>query len=405
MNIAFIHPRWPGSEGTGATHSATQIVETVGARGHDITVYCPVTSPNDEKAREDIRFIDTDSASVHSGTALNRRLRSSATELAQYDIVHSYLMQAIPALDNLSKTHDTPTVVTLNAYAGICPKNDLRYMDSEPCRENGLLRCAKCSLATSGDHPEHGALYQSISRLGNLRLINSVDPERLSIDGFHALSGHVKRTYARFRYPSDRIDVIPNILDETFRVTHRSDFEEPYKLLYVGSLDEHKGVGMLPEVLDRLVTDSPYRFEMTVVGTGGLSDSLATAVAERGLGSAIEFRGQVPNDQLPAVYAAHDLFLYPGVWDEPFGRIFIESLAAGTPVVGTDVGAVAEIIGDAGTVTQATPEALATCIVETVQDSRLRTYAEATTQEVVQYSAKNVGDRFETLYRRVRDRR
>jgi glycosyltransferase involved in cell wall biosynthesis len=97
--------------------------------------------------------------------------------------------------------------------------------------------------------------------------------------------------------------------------------------------------------------------------------------------------------------------VYPGIWDEPFGRIFIEALAAGTPVVGTDVGAVAEIIGDAGIVTSATPEALADAIVETVAQSDLRTYAAATEQEIKQYTADSVGDQFETLYQQASERR
>jgi hypothetical protein len=40
MQIAFIHPRFPSAEGTGATHSATQIVTGLADAGHDITVYC-----------------------------------------------------------------------------------------------------------------------------------------------------------------------------------------------------------------------------------------------------------------------------------------------------------------------------------------------------------------------------
>jgi glycosyltransferase involved in cell wall biosynthesis len=162
---------------------------------------------------------------------------------------------------------------------------------------------------------------------------------------------------------------------------------------------------MLPEILDRLVTDSPYQFELTVVGTGSLTDSLVTSVTKKGLDSAINFRGQVPNGELPGMYAAHDLFVYPGIWEEPFGRIFIEALAAGTPVVGTDVGAVAEIIGNAGIVTSATPEALADAIVEAVAQSDLRTYAAATEQEIKQYTADSVGDQFETLYQQASERR
>jgi archaellum biogenesis ATPase FlaH len=47
MEIAFIHPSWPGDEGTGATYTATQIVTGLAERGHDVTVYC-TEKPSDE---------------------------------------------------------------------------------------------------------------------------------------------------------------------------------------------------------------------------------------------------------------------------------------------------------------------------------------------------------------------
>ncbi|AKH97427.1 glycosyl transferase family 1 [Halanaeroarchaeum sulfurireducens] len=41
MHIGFIHPSYPSAEGTGATHSATQIVYGLAEAGHNIDVYCP----------------------------------------------------------------------------------------------------------------------------------------------------------------------------------------------------------------------------------------------------------------------------------------------------------------------------------------------------------------------------
>jgi glycosyltransferase involved in cell wall biosynthesis len=393
MDIAFIHPDYPAGDGTGATYSATQIIRALRKRGHTVDVYC-TTDPGSETNCHDV--LDTEGFPHHTRTRIVQELTERAAELATYDVVHSYITAAIPALHRLPS--DVTTIATLNSYAGICPKNDLRYMDSHPCQSNGLLKCTRCSLATSGGGDEHSQLYRSLSRLGNLRLITQVSPEDVDVDGFQALSHHVKDTYEAFGYPGDRISVIPNILDEKFLVDHQSDFEEPYKLLYVGYLKKHKGVDRLPEILDRVRDQSGAHIKMSIVGAGGLRNSLETDFNRRDLSDSVKFHGKVPNDDLPKMYATHDLFVYPGVWDEPFGRVFLEALAAGTPIVGSDVGALADIVGEAGVVADSTPEALAHAIIRLLEEKILKSLSKATRVAAAEYDSEAVAQQFEHLY-------
>lgn len=397
MQVAFIHPDYPNSEGTGATHSATQIVECLETLGYDITVYCTTRPPSDLQPR--CEYIDPDGGGLHSATALNREIKARTEELAEFDVVHSYLQTTIPALHHLAEETTTSTLVTLNAFSGICPKNDLLYMDEVRCRDNSTLRCVKCSVLTSGGHDEYGFAYRSIGRLAQLRLIKKFDPGSISIDGYQALSRHVKRTYGDFGFDPDRIRIIPNILDERFDVEHRSDFSEPYRLLYVGALENHKGVQMLPEIVSTLDREQEFDFRLTVVGTGGLRSEIEDAFADLNVSHRVSFRGFVANRDLPAIYAEHDLFLYPGICDEAFGRVFIEALAAGTPVVSTDRGSIESIIGDAGLVTEATPKALARTVSDAIHSSRLPELAANADSEARKFSASNVGEQFRSLYR------
>jgi glycosyltransferase involved in cell wall biosynthesis len=292
-------------------------------------------------------------------------------------------------------------VVTLNAYAAVCPKNDLRYLDRRRCTSNGTFKCARCSAQTSDGSGIRSAAYRTAGRLWNLRIVKRIQRCHDAIDGYHALSPHVKRTYDEFGFDASRIRVVPNILDPAFETPHRSAFTEPYRLLYVGSLGHRKGVDRLPRLV-RTLRDQSVDVTLTVVGTGELQDRLDDRVSTAGLADAVDLRGHVPYERLPGVYADHDLFVYPGRWDEPFGRVFLEAMAAGTPVVSTDVGSVAEIVGDAGTVTGQSMSALADAVRSMLDERTLAQKSRVGKGRVDAYRSMEVIPQFETLYDRVR---
>ncbi|WP_162993919.1 glycosyltransferase family 4 protein [Halalkalicoccus subterraneus] len=402
LTIAFVHPSYPQSEGTGATHSASRIVFELAERGHEVTVYCRERPPEGADADVgdgvSVRPLDPSGYPYHTGFQLNDALCERAGELGDYDVVHSYVMNAMPALGRAVADTGVATVVTLNAYGAICPKNDLRYLDRNACTANGLAKCTACSIATSGGHDEYSASYRAASRMGYLELIRRGEAVADRIDGYHALSPHLRETYAEFGFPRERLTVIPNLADERFDRRHGSDFTEPYELLYVGSLDEHKGVERLLPVLSSLRRRSAVDFRLTVVGDGGLRSELKRRAEDEGVASAVSFTGWLPNEDLPAVFASHDLFVYPGQWDEPFGRVFLEALATGTPVVASDVGSVATIVGDGGRTTDGSVEGFVDVITGAVQDGVLPELSVRARERIKEYRADVVIPQFEALY-------
>lgn len=401
MRIGFIHPSWPGSEGTGATHTASKIVEILSEKGHELTIYCVNRPPEGIQSRLDaeIEYLQTNRV-PHTNYALNRAICNRLEEFNQYDLVSSYLSPLIPAMDTVGKKTSARTLVTLNAYAGVCPKNDLLYMGTEDCDNNSPSRCLPCVAKTSGETDKHSWLYQTTSRLGNYGMLKSVDVTSLNIDRFHALSTHVKRTYSDFGFPGGQISIIPNPIDESFIHDHESDFSAPYELLYVGNLENHKGVGLLPQVMERL-DRSELSFQLTIVGDGGMRSSLEKSVLDLGLSDSVDFRGHVAYEELPAIYANHDIFVYPGLWQEPFGRVFLEALGTETPVVATDVGAAGEILGAAGELVAPNASAIADRVLSLAHDGELPILSENARTEAERYNLERIGQEFETLYRSV----
>lgn len=95
----------------------------------------------------------------------------------------------------------------------------------------------------------------------------------------------------------------------------------------------------------RLVIAGETRFTSSATRYDNRSylEGLETLVSELGLGDAVDFVGQ--SDEVPALMRALDVLLVPS-WHEPFGRVVIEGMAMGLPVVATSVGGPAETIAD-----------------------------------------------------------
>ncbi|MBI4735069.1 MAG: glycosyltransferase [candidate division NC10 bacterium] len=152
--------------------------------------------------------------------------------------------------------------------------------------------------------------------------------------------------------PSDRIVKIPGGADlERFRPAPdrravRASLGLPHRspvLLTVRNLEARMGLDSLIRalaILRRHVAD----VLLLIGGAGTLRGPLESLAASLGLQEHVRFLGYVPEQDLPRYYQAADAFVLPTRELEGFGLITVEALAAGTPVLGTPVGATPEIL-------------------------------------------------------------
>jgi glycosyltransferase involved in cell wall biosynthesis len=127
---------------------------------------------------------------------------------------------------------------------------------------------------------------------------------------------------------------------------HRYQLPEGLKLLYVGRVSKEKNMQLLGRVFKSLVQESP-KTQLIVVGDGPYLEEMKQAMA----GSPCLFTGYVEGEDLAAVYASCDLFLFPSTTDT-FGNVVLEAQASGLPVIVTDSGGPQENIipGETGIV-------------------------------------------------------
>ena len=97
--------------------------------------------------------------------------------------------------------------------------------------------------------------------------------------------------------------------------------------------------------------------ELLVVGDGPERKRLERYARELGIADSVEFRPTVPYDDMPALYASASALVLASLptrgWEEQFGMVLVEALAAGTPVIACSTGAIPEVLGADGTLVAA----------------------------------------------------
>jgi glycosyltransferase involved in cell wall biosynthesis len=174
----------------------------------------------------------------------------------------------------------------------------------------------------------------------------------------------------------------------------------------VSTLIEQKGIEYLIEAAKILVRRK-LNFKIIIAGDGVLRDDLESRVMSEGLSNVVGFLGWV-DDAAAIVLPAIDIFVQPSLW-EAMSIVVLEAMAAGLPMVITNVGDNARVVENGITgfiVDPADPQQLADKLTLLIEDTRLRTQIGASARDVQseEYSDMTMVDSYLTLYERCLER-
>jgi glycosyltransferase involved in cell wall biosynthesis len=138
-------------------------------------------------------------------------------------------------------------------------------------------------------------------------------------------------------------------------------------------LVEEKGV----DVLLRAAAGLPGVWRLYVLGAGPQRQSLENLAREMGLADRVAFDKPIPSTQMPAYLTGLDVLVLPSRtrphWKEQFGRVLVEAMACGVPVIGSTCGEIPQIIGDAGLIfPEEDANALREALLRLQRDDNLR---------------------------------
>ncbi|HEY0786534.1 MAG TPA: glycosyltransferase family 4 protein [Acidobacteriaceae bacterium] len=154
-----------------------------------------------------------------------------------------------------------------------------------------------------------------------------------------AASSFTRATLVENGIPESAITVVPYGVDSThFSPGERTPAAgEPLQLLFVGRINQRKGIKYLLEALRRF-TSAEVQLEVC----GRVVDDLALFAPFAGQ---VTVRPSVTADELLAAYRAADLFVFPSL-GEGFGQVLLEALACGLPILSTTSTAAPDLIED-----------------------------------------------------------
>jgi phosphatidylinositol alpha-1,6-mannosyltransferase len=144
------------------------------------------------------------------------------------------------------------------------------------------------------------------------------------------------------------------------------------RVLCAGRLIERKGQHHLIEAVSQLRGMGQNGFKVLLAGTGDGEAALKAQVAREGLDDVVRFLGYVPWQEMPALYAAVDLFVLPS-YNEGMSVALLEAMASGLPVVVTPTGGTEELMdGNGLLVPWADPAALAGALARLLSSPETR---------------------------------
>ncbi len=147
----------------------------------------------------------------------------------------------------------------------------------------------------------------------------------------------------------------------------------PFTIGYAGGLVPEKGLDTLLQACIQLEDD----WRLQLAGSGAQLTELQNLAQGLGIGARVTWQAKIPSTQMPGFYQSLDAFVLPSRtrpnWMEQFGRVLVEAMACGVPVVGSSSGEIPFVLGDAGLIfPEGDAAGLAACLRKLQHDQALR---------------------------------
>jgi len=320
----------PGGRDTGGMNVyIKELSRELGAMGHCIDIYTrahDLRDPQVEDLASNVRLIHIKAGRVedmakltqysHLDDFINNLEAFKEKHQLQYDLIHSHYWLSGRVGQSLGRRWGVPNIVMFHTLGAV--KNNLGIGRSEP-----PLRLKKEKEVADGSS----------------YIIVATEQEKKDLVNYYGVA-------------QEKISVVPcGVNLKLFKSINRNGARKSLKLnghqvvLFIGRIEPLKGIDKLMEAL--AILGEYENKKLIILGGDDFSNKevrrlkkLARALA---IDKSVIFHGSVRQEELPLFYSCADVCVIPSYY-ETFGLVTLESLACGTPVVATDVGAAACVI-------------------------------------------------------------
>jgi glycosyltransferase involved in cell wall biosynthesis len=288
------------------------------------------------------------------------------------DIVHinNYKGLSLSVFSSVKRLH-LPLIFTAHDFSLLCPRANLLHDSGEICTRPSRW----CTL------------YSRIQKWllhNNPNLVTA--PSRFVLDMLQANG----------LFESVEIVKLPNAIEIKYKSAEKN--YSTLDVLFVGSLSRHKGVHVLIAAFTALDTEN---IRLHIVGKGKDEMEFKNLA---GSDNRIVFHGFVPDEELMELYQTANVTVIPSIWYDNSPMVIYESLMHGTPVIGSRIGGIPELVeeGYNGYLFEAGNMAGLRALLETLilNQGALKRLEDGALGSVKRYDIEKLVDELETIYRR-----
>jgi glycosyltransferase involved in cell wall biosynthesis len=331
MRILQVHNRYRSGSPSGENRVVDLEAANLIRRGHEVERF--------ERCSDEIETWSTARRALLPGRVIwNRESYRDIMRVlrdSRPDVVHVHNVFPIVSSSVLyacAREH-VPVVATLHNYRLVCPIGEL-FRDGNVCHD--------CVGHVPLPAVRHRCYRGSALATVPITMASQVQRRamRRLVSAFVCLSGSQRDLLAPFGWPEDRVFVKYNLVP--FEVPARASSGPRDTIVFAGRLDRVKGIPLLMDGWDRYAAASGERaLRLVIAGTGQLQGELEAWARDR---PAIEVLGLVSPDKCRALMAAARAVVVSSQWEEPFGLVVVEAMAAGVPVIAPAFGSFPELV-------------------------------------------------------------
>lgn len=323
--LAHNHYQQPGGE----DQSFAAEVAMLRAEGHDVTVH---TVHNDSVSA--MSKVGAAARTVWNGASyrtLRELMRRTRPEVAHFNNTFPLIS---PAAYYAARAEGVPVVQSLRNYRLLCP-DALFFRDGHVCEE-----CMGRAIPWPG--VAHACYRNSRAATAAVAVMLTVHRTARTwhnmVDVYVALTEFARGKFVEGGLPAERIVVKPNfVYPDPGPGTGRGGHA-----VFVGRLSPEKGLGTLLKAWEHLGRQlGPDAPKLKIVGDGPMAAQVADAASRT---PGVQYLGRRPAAEAYDIIGEASVLVFPSQWYETFGRVAVEAFAKGTPVIASDLGAMAELV-------------------------------------------------------------
>ena len=278
---------------------------------------------------------------VYNGASQRALAELIRTERPDLMHLHNPYPLLSPWVVRTAHKHDVPVIQTVHNYRQVCAPG-LYFRDGHvchDCRGKAFALPAIRHACYRGSRPQSAIMATTLAvHRGTWR----------SVDRYIALTGAIADHLRDFGIPADRISVKPNAIPDPGPAAGPGA-----GFLLASRLVPEKG---LPLLLDAWLRHGEGELgTLRIAGDGPLRPVAEQAAAAR---SDVTYLGPLDRAGMQREIAAAAVVIMPSTWQDPLPTIVLEALAAGRPVLGTTMGGIPYLVGDAGWIVEPTVDAM-----------------------------------------------